>query len=135
MTHTRTTILENEFATVWCYPRERIIHHEFHLYCYSTAFQEVMMAGLTAFEAHSCTKWLSDDRHFAAMLPEDKEWAAESWRPRVLAAGWKYWAMILPQKMTGRMNLQRVVEEYEALGVTASYHEDPDAAMQWLVEQ
>ncbi|MBN2715019.1 MAG: hypothetical protein JXX14_04135 [Deltaproteobacteria bacterium] len=135
MTDTRTTVFEKDFATVWVYPDQGIIHHQFHRYIYGDDFQEMLMVSLENFRKYKCTGWLSDDRNFGAVLPKDKEWGDAVWRPQMLAAGWKYWAMVLPKKVTGQLNLKKMVEEYEALGVTASFHELPDSAYKWLVSQ
>ena len=129
MSDSKTVIVDNEYVTVWCYPIEGIIYHQFHKYCYGEIFREMLTTSLEAFEKNKCTKWLSDDRKFGAILPADKEWGDQFWRPRMLAAGWKYWAMVLPEKVTGKMNIEKLVQEYEGLGVTVSYHSDPESAL------
>jgi hypothetical protein len=135
MSDTRITVIENDNFTVWCYPADGIVSHQFHKYCYSDIFREMLTNGLEAFQKYHCTKWLSDDRKFGAILPADKDWADEFWQPKMLAAGWRYWAMVLPEKVTGKMNIEKVVRELEALGIVASYHTDPEVALMWLRKQ
>ncbi len=135
MTDSKITVFENELAVIWCYPDNKIIHHQFHKSFFDEDFRQILSVGADAFETYKCTKWLSDDRNFGAILPENKKWGDEYWRPRMIKSGWKYWAMVLPQKTTGKMNIARMVEEYEQLGITASYHDDPKSAMTWLLEQ
>ncbi len=135
MIEPKVIVLENEYIMVKCYPNEGILHHEFHQYAFGDVFREIMMAELEAFETNRCTKWLSDDRKFSAVLPEDKKWGDEVWRPRILEAGWKYWAMVLPEKITGQMNIQKMLNEYEELGVTTGVHSAPEDALSWLLEQ
>ncbi|MBN2343834.1 MAG: hypothetical protein JXX29_13510 [Deltaproteobacteria bacterium] len=135
MTGVPLTILDNEYATIWCYPEEKILHHQLHQYFFGDTFREILTISQEAFEKYHCVKWLSDDRHFGAILPDDKAWGDTVWRPRMLDAGWKFWAMVLPDKVTGKLNIQKMVHEYEELGVAASFHTDPDAAMVWLREQ
>ena len=72
-------VLENEFATTWCYPSKRLIHHEFHRFCSGDDFRNVMTKGAEAFEAHSCTKWLSGDKMIGLAPPEDVEWGRQHW--------------------------------------------------------
>lgn len=135
MIEPKVTILDNEFATIWCYPTKGIIHHVLHRYFYGDTFRTILTAGADAFEQNRCTKWLSDDRNFGAVHPDDKAWGDVEWKPRVLKAGWKYWAMVLPAKVTGQMNIQKMVEEYRLLGVNGTIHSNPEDAMKWLLEQ
>ena len=135
MIESKVTVLDNECATVWCYPKKRIIHHVFHKYCFGDTFRDILTKSTEVFEYYHCTKWLSDDRLYGAVHPDDKAWGDEVWKPRVINAGWKYWAMVLPEKVTGQLNMQRLVEEYQRLGVITSFHSDPDKAMSWLLEQ
>ena len=135
MFESKLTVLDNEFVSIWCYPTERILHHEFYKYVFGDTLRAFLLTGVEAFEAHGCTKWLSDDRKFGAILPEDKEWGDKVWRPRILAAEWKYWAMVLPSTVTGKMNIQKMVDEYRALGVSAQFFSTPEEAMTWLLEQ
>lgn len=135
MIEPKLTVLDNEFITIWCYPQKGIIHHQFHQYAFGDAFRELLMTGADAFEANQCAKWLSDDRNFGAILPEDKAWGDAVWRPKILNAGWKYWSMVLPEKMTGKMNIQKLVIEYSALGVSTKLHDDPNEALKWLIDQ
>ena len=135
MNKPRETILDNQYVNIWHYPTEGIIHHQFHRYIYGDPFREILMAGLAAFETNKCTKWLSDDRNFGAIFPEDKIWGDKVWRPRVLKAGWRYWAMVLPEKVTGKMNLQKMVDEYEQEGIITRVYNEPDEGMKWLIVQ
>ena len=127
------TILDNEFVTIWCYPTKGIVHHQFHRYVFGDEFRNILIKAVEAFEEHHCTKWLSDDRHFGAILPDDKKWGDDVWRPRILAAGWKYWAMVLPGSMTGQLNLTKMVGEYDALGVVTTVKTTPEDAIEWLL--
>ena len=81
---------------------------------------------------YGAIKWLSDDRNNSALPPEDSNWAIETWNPRVLNAGWKYWAVVTPEKVIGQLNLQRFVEMYSEMGVTVKVFTDADAALAWL---
>ena len=134
MIEPREVVLDNEYVTIWCYPTKGIIHHQFQGYVFGEPFRELLMTGVEAFENHRCTKWLSDDRLFGAILPEDKKWSDTVWRPRVLKAGWKYWAMLLPDSTTGKMNIQKMLDQYAALGVSTQIHTSPEDALHWLID-
>lgn len=96
------TVVDNEFVTVWVYPDKKIVRHQFHKFIFGEKFRDDLMSGAAAFEKHHCVKWLSDDRNNSALLPDDMEWAQTQWELRILKAGWKYWALILPKKWLAR---------------------------------
>jgi hypothetical protein len=126
------TVLNNDFATVLYHPDGKIVHHQFHKFIYGQAFRDVLTKGAEIFEQYGATKWLSDDRNNSALPAEDSEWAIQTWNPRVLQAGWQYWAVVLPVKIIGQMNMQRFIEMYSEMGVTVKAFSDPDEALAWL---
>jgi len=128
-------ILENEAAILRYHSRTKIVHHEFKRFIYGAQFREVLETGLTLFHEHGARKWLSDDTNNGPVRPDDAEWAQNDWGPRVVAAGWKYWAIVLPAKVIGQMNMRRWRDFYEAQGVGVEAFSDPDAALTWLEQR
>jgi hypothetical protein len=126
------TVLDNEFVSMWYYPSSGILHHQFHKYLWGDTFREALNKGVDVFRQHHATKWLSDDRKNAALSRADTEWAIGDWFPRVLKAGWKYWAIVLPENVIGQMNMKLFIENYSKQGVTTRVFSDPDDAMKWL---
>ena len=87
-------------------------------------------------EQKKATKWLSDDRYNSALPKEDFEWSTTVWRPRAIAAGWRYWALVLPEKVTGQMSLKKILDGfYGDSPVTYSLFSDPADAIKWLKAQ
>ncbi|HMQ56618.1 MAG TPA: hypothetical protein PKE64_31030 [Anaerolineae bacterium] len=129
------TILDNDTFTLRVYPDKKIVHHQIHKFVYGQAFQEVLTKGAELFEKHRCTKWLSDDRGNSALRQEDLQWGQTVWEPRVMKAGWKHWALVLPEKVVGQMNMKKLVERYSQLGLNVKAFSDPDQAMTWLEQQ
>lgn len=129
---TPLTLLDNEFATLKFHPASGIVHHEFHKFIFGAAFREVLTKGTEAMEKHKATKWLSDDRKNNALPQEDSEWAMTVWSPRTIAAGWKFWAVVLPQKVLGQMNMQRFIAMYKEQGLEVRAFSDPALALAWL---
>ena len=66
---------------------------------------------------------------------EDATWALEDWAPRVIAAGWRFWGVVMPEKVLGQMNMKRWIATYEEKGVTVSAFAEPLSAMSWLEQQ
>jgi hypothetical protein len=127
-----TIVLDNEFVTMWYYPEDKIVHHQFHKFMYGQAFRDALSTGADIFEKNGARKWLSDDRANSALPQEDADWGRQNWTPRVMKAGWKYWALIMPEKMVGQMSMQRFIKEFGEQGVTVKVFSDPDEALKWL---
>ena len=98
-------------------------------------FREVMTKGADIFIEKGCTKWLSDDRNNWVLKQEDVDWGDVNWGPRVIKAGWKYWAIILPDKVIGKMNMKILIDYYLKKGITIDIFEDVAEALQWLTNQ
>ena len=131
----RLTIIDNEHLTLWYYPDEKIVHHRLHQYFTGQALREGLTRGAEVLEAHRAQKWLSDDRNSSALHPEDRKWGDNVWFPRVVRAGWKYWALMLPKKAIGQMSMKRVVSFFYEHGITTKMFSDPDEGMRWLRRQ
>jgi len=129
------TIIDNEYATLLYHPEAKIVHHQFHQPLSGQPFRDVLIKGVETFKEHDAKKWLSDDRGNSALTPEDGDWGTNTWTPQVIEAGWKYWAVVMPKKIIGQMNMQRWIKMYEEMGVTVQVFSDPDEAMSWLESQ
>jgi hypothetical protein len=132
----RITQLENDFANLWYYPEQGIIHHQFLQPVSDETFRSVLMAGLRLMQTHGAKKWLSDDRLNSILPAETSAWSQEFWLPRAYEAGWQYWAMLQPARARGRINTERLItyvnEKYD---IEIKLFEDPDRAWHWLAQQ
>jgi hypothetical protein len=126
------TILDGDEATLWFHPEAGIVHHRFKQPARGAELRRVFESGLELFVAHGARKWLSDDRANYALSPEDAEWARDDWAPRVAAAGWDYWAIVLPKSVVGTMDMQTHMEHGISLGVDVQVFSDPLLALAWL---
>jgi hypothetical protein len=126
------TVLENEFVTMWFHPGPKIVHHKFHKFLWGETFESALNTGLEVLRREGACRWLSDDRHAGALSKADTEWAMTNWFPRVMQAGWKRWAVVLPANVIGQMNMNRFIAEYASQGLMAQPFADPDLALRWL---
>ena len=131
----RETIIDTDYATLWYHPESKIVHHKWKRFIYGEEFHNVLNKGVEIFKEHGATKWLSDDRENSAIPTEDVDWAKNDWFPRVFAAGWKYWALVMPEKVVGQLNMKRFVEPYSEMGLTVQVFKDPEEAQKWLEAQ
>lgn len=80
-------------------------------------------------------KWLSDDINNNALTSVDAEWTTNVWIPNTVRIGWKYWALVQPDKITGQMNMKRHTQLCADAGVIVKVFNNPDEAMEWLESQ
>jgi hypothetical protein len=128
-------IIDSEAVSLRYYPASKIIHHEIRRFVHGQEFRDILEKGLKVFTERMARKWLSDDRGNGPLKPADADWAINDWAPRVMRAGWKFWAVVMPETVLGQMNMKRWIETYAAQGVTAQAFSDPHEAKKWLEEQ
>lgn len=129
------TIIDTEAVTLFYHPEKRIVHHQIRRFLHGDEFRNLLEQGLEVLRKRGATKWLSDNRGNGPVKPSDAEWALNDWAPRVMAAGWRYWAIVMPEKILGEMNMRRWMERYAAMGLTSEAFTDPEEAMTWLQGQ
>jgi hypothetical protein len=129
------TIVQNTFFTLWYHPEKKIVHHQLHKFIAGAPFRELLMSGTDLIKKNGAMKWLSDDRSNSALRQDDLEWSETDWAPATAKAGWKFWAIVQPDKILGQVAMQRLTEKYAKLGVTARVFGDPVSAMSWLEKQ
>jgi hypothetical protein len=128
----RQTILTTPSVLLWYYPATGIVHHEIRRFIHDQEFRDLLAKGAEVFRERHATKWLSDDRKNGALSKEDAEWAETVWRPPMLAAGWRAWAMVPPESVVGHMDISRYTAAIAALGLKVRSFSDPVAALAWL---
>lgn len=128
-------IMENDWAILWYYPEFKIGHHKMKKYLFGDNFQELLLKAVELLKSKRANKWLSDDRNHNASRVEDAEWANKVWLPNMINNGFKYWAIILPEKAIGQMNIKRYAQSVAEKGVIVKIFGDPDEGLKWLKEQ
>lgn len=132
---TTLPLIDNAHCTLVYHPKTQIVHHRMHGYMPTRQFEEMLLAGAEAMRTHGGCKWLSDDRKNPVIAPSRQEWARANWFPKVLAIGWKYWAIVTPTASLGQWSTGQVAEMYGRHGIVTQFFSEPDAAMQWLEQQ
>jgi hypothetical protein len=129
------TIIDNPYATLWYHPEKRIVHHRIHQFISGKTFRDLLLTGTEVLTKHQATKWLSDDRMNAVLRPEDVEWSHEHWFPQTALAGWKFWAIVQPEKTVGQVTMKNLAATYGKYGITSKGFTDPNEALWWLETQ
>ncbi|HEX3050497.1 MAG TPA: hypothetical protein VHP83_07580 [Aggregatilineaceae bacterium] len=124
-------IIDNEYITLRYLPDKKIIHHTIHKPFDSEVGSEAMVAGVAVLKEHGACKWLSDDRQNGP-LSLDMINSSVVWGPAMVAAGWKYWANVVPQEIAAAATLAPVIEALYGFGLRMMVFTDVEEALQWL---
>lgn len=127
-----TELINNENMALWYDPVSKYIHHKIKKSLPKGAFEELLSTGASYLEKHGMKKWLSDDSNVVAITKEDSEFGDNVWAPRVIKAGFKYWAVVMPTSAMGSLQINRFVKEYRERGVTVEVFNSVDDARKWL---
>ncbi|NDJ52571.1 MAG: hypothetical protein GYB68_05710, partial [Chloroflexi bacterium] len=126
------TIIDSEAVTLYYHHDKGIVHHVYHPTIGGEALMNALNTGVALLETHGANKWLSDNRAIDAHTEEETEWANTVWLPNAIAAGWKYWALVVPSSVKGRLNMNEFVRSFDEQGVRVMVFVDPEEAMDWL---
>jgi hypothetical protein len=126
------TIIDDAFVTLWYHPEQKVIHHQIHQFLVAGAFQRLLTAGAELMEKHGAAKWLSDDRNNVVLSPDDREWSDTVWAPRVLKAGFKYWAIVVPSQAVAELQMKALRAKREKQGLVVEMFVSVEDAMTWL---
>jgi hypothetical protein len=125
-------VVDNEYITLRCLPDKKTIYHTIHRPVSGQIFRDALDAGTEALKKYGACKWLSDDRKNGPLAPEDVEWGFNDWNPRTIAAGWKYWALVVPPEVVAAGSLIPTIESLYKLGLRVMAFADLEEAIQWL---
>lgn len=129
-------IVDNEFYTAWVIPEYRMISHVWHKHCKGDTWRNNITSAADAFEKHNCIRWLSDDRRFLGTLdPEDWKWGDIHFSARCQAAGWKYFAMVLPESGMAKISIRAVCNAFASHGVETEAFTDYAKAFSWIIRK
>ncbi len=125
-------IFKNEQISVYYLLEEKIIYHVMHGQVEGQPFRDALLAATDVLMKNKASKWLSDDRLNPALKQADQKWILEVWQPKVLKAGWKYWAIILPEDAVGKLRMSVMATQYAKLGVKVNAFSSPEEGLTWL---
>ncbi|NLA75742.1 MAG: hypothetical protein GX846_09795 [Deltaproteobacteria bacterium] len=125
-------LINDENMALWYDPVSKYVHHQIKKSLPKGAFEKLLSTGADHLEKYSMKKWLSDDSNVVAITKDDAEWGDKVWATRVIKAGFKYWAVVMPTSAMGSLQVNRFVREYREKGVTVEVFNSVDAARTWL---
>lgn len=125
-------VFKNDQITVYYLQKEKIVYHVMHKQVEGKPFRDALLAATAWLRTNKACKWLSDDRLNPSLKQDDQEWILNVWQPEVLKAGWKYWAIIMPDASLGKTRMVIMSTQYKKLGVTVKAFSTPEEGIEWL---
>jgi len=131
---TNITVYDSPYITVEYWPKKGIIYHTIHQPMSSqlAIFKAALNAGTDALQKYKVHKWLSDDRKNDTLTQEGNEWSFNEWQPRTVQAGWKYWAMVVPEDLAAAGTLMPVIDILFERGLRMNVFTTLELATAWL---
>jgi len=129
----KEVLIDNEYVSLWVYPEARIVHHKIKQTMPPGVFPGLLRAGAEWLVKNRAIKWLSDDTNNVLVSQEDNEWGDKNWAPKVVFAGFRYWAVVMPEDKRGKTQMQRFVEENQERGITVRVFKAVEDALNWLL--
>jgi len=101
-------------------------------------FQSIFIQIAEFIETHHIKYWMGYTKDFAFIVPPDlQEWAAQEFNQRVLRAGLKKMAMIVPADIIANVGVKQSIEEMEKHQdletIETRYFDNPEQAKEWLL--
>lgn len=125
-------VLDNKHVTLFYHEDKRMVHHVYKPTIGGEHLKEALNTGIELLQKHGANKWLSDNRAIQAHTEEEGQWVNNDWLPRAIDAGWKYWALVVPDNIMARFNMGEFIEIFHNMGVRVMVFTQPEDAMLWL---
>lgn len=129
---TQTTVKTHDHFNLYYHPELKAVHHELKADIDGESIREVLMAGVDLLKQHSADKWLSDNREFVSLDEEANNWINTVWINAAIDAGWKYWALVVPDVISARAAMNEYIRVFAQNKVTIYLFSTPEEALVWL---
>lgn len=95
-------------------------------------FNALLDAEVKALEAHGGSRLLADCRRQRVLNPADQERADREWTPRVIQAGLKRFAVVLPVSEMAAGHLRERLGKVPNTAIEIAYFASVEEAREWL---
>jgi hypothetical protein len=95
-------------------------------------FVAALEAGLGALIQHRGSRWLADCRDMKAIQQSDQEWLDRRWFPRMIAAGLRRMAVVIPKSGLAMTNLEDVIRKVPADKIAVAFFATVPEAERWI---
>lgn len=125
-------LVDNEYITIIYLPDKKMVYHTIHKPVGGQIFRDALNVGTEALKKYKVCKWLSDDRKNGPLSAEDANWGFDDWNRRTIEAGWKYWAVVVPEKLAAAGTLSKTIMDLSRLNLRMMVFTNLEEAFKWL---
>ncbi|MEO1286902.1 MAG: hypothetical protein AAFV93_03980 [Chloroflexota bacterium] len=83
-------------------------------------------------DKHQFTRWITDARAISGMSPEAAQWILTEWLPNMQDTTWRYWALVVPEALVGRMQMMQFMQAVSDLGIQIRTFTTMEDAQDWV---
>ena len=87
---------------------------------------------ILALKQHGGSRALGDCRDMRVIKQSDQEWVSRDWIPRILAAGLRRMALVIPKSGLAMMNVQEIMSRVPGTKLDVAYFGTIEEARDWL---
>jgi hypothetical protein len=87
---------------------------------------------IVALTQHRGTRALGDCRNMKVIKQSDQEWVNRDWMPRILAAGLRRMALVIPKSGLAMMNVQEIMSRVPGTKLDVGYFATIEEARDWI---
>ena len=114
--------------------RSKAAHMEWQGWARPTEFRAANDALLRALREHRSSRVLGDSRKIKVIQQTDQDWVNRDWFPRILAAGLRRMALVLPESGLAKMNIDDLISQVPGTKLVTAYFTTLDQARDWLTQ-
>jgi hypothetical protein len=113
-------------------PTCKAAHIEWQGWADPAEFAAANDALILALRQHGGSRALGDCRNMKVIKQSDQEWVRRDWIPRVLAAGLRRIALVIPKSGLAMMNVQETLSRVPGTKLDVAYFATIEEARAWL---
>ncbi len=126
------TYFDESYLAIRWDEASRCVVMKWKKFTHSHEFRTGLEKGLELAKQKAASRWLADVRNIGALPQDDQDWSNRDWFPRVLAAGIKRNALIVPTSTLHQIAMEAIRSKVEGVDLETAYFDDIEKAKQWL---
>jgi hypothetical protein len=108
-------------------------HMEWLGWADSAEFRGANDALIRVITKHRSSRILGDSRKIKVIKKSDQAWVNNDWFPRILAAGLKRMALVIPESNLAKMNIDNLISRVPGSLLDVAYFATIEDARRWLM--
>lgn len=105
---------------------------EWKSYAEGDQYRSVLDAMVEMFRQKRSSRLLADCRNMGPVTQADQQWSNLDWRPRALAAGLRWVAIVSPRAAVARLSIKQMVTTINNVELVTNNFDDLELARTWV---